>query len=357
MKNFRFNKIEQLNNLIKHQNDIIKKHNENIKKRNDIIKKHNEEVKERKQRDLYFHKNLYPITFSIPESKLIDINETHTKTKIISSLIPGVLSTYIYNNETDYYNEYKKSFFATTTKKAGWDCLRHYEIIANGCIPYFQHIENCPENTLALLPKNLIIEGNKLCEKYKNRNIGELIIDEIDECNTLIKKFVNYTKENLTTHKITEYILNKSNNKTAEKVLFLSGDNQPDYLRCLTLHGFKTVFGELCHDYPIITHLYKINNYDYSKLYGKGITYTNLLERNLHNDNFDKTITEDIINKKYDLIIYGSYHRGTPFFDLVTKYYNPSQVIFLCGEDIGGCCHYKHIELLNKGFTLFVREL
>ena len=345
---FRF-KNENVNNLINKRNDNIKKHN-------DIIKKHNEEVKERKKRDLYFHKNLYPINFSIPKSKIIDINEIK-KTKLLSSLIPGIQSTYIYNNECDYYDEYKKSFFATTIKKAGWDCLRHYEIMANACIPYFQNIENCPINTMALLPKNLIIEGNKLYEKYKIKNINELSNDEIDECNTLIQKFLNYTRDNLTTCKVAEYILDKSNNKTVNKILFLSGDNNPDYLKCLTLHGFKTIFGELCHDYPCITHLYKINNYDYSSLYGKGITYTNLLDRNLHNDNFDQTINEDIINKKYDLIVYGSYHRGTPFFDLVTKYYNPNQVIFLCGEDIGGCCLDNHIDLLNRGFTLFVREL
>jgi len=341
MINFRFNKIKQPNILIKDQNDIIKKHNEAIK--------------ERRKRDLYHNKNLHPITFSIPETKII--NEISKKTKIMSSLIPGVLSTYIYNNEIDYYEEYRKSFFATTIKKGGWDCLRHYEIMANGCIPYFPNIENCPVNTMALLPKNLIIEGNKLYEKYKNRNINELLSDEFNECTDLAQKFVDYTRLNLTTNKITEYILNKSNNKTAKKILFLSEDPDPDYLRCLTLHGFKTIFGESCHDYPIIKHLYKMNNYNYSNLYGKGITYTNLLERNLHNDNFDKTIKEDIINKKYDLIVYGSYHRGTPFFDLVTKYYDPSKVIFLCGQDIGDCCHDSHIELLNKGFNVFVREL
>lgn len=346
----KFNLTNQNNNLIKQREEAIKKHNE-------VIRKHNESVKERRKRDLYFHKNLHPITFSIPESKLVDINEIPKKTKLLSSLIPGVASTYIYNNETDYYNEYRKSFFATTIKKAGWDCLRHYEIISNGCIPYFKDFENCPVNTMALLPKNLIVEGNKLYEKYKNKNVNTMTNDEIDECNTLIHNLLDYTRENLTTHKITEYILNKSNNKSVEKILFLSGDTQPDYLRCLTLHGFKSLFGELCHDYPVISHLYKIPNFDYSKLYGKGITYSNLLDRNLHNFNFDKTITEDIINKKYDLIVYGSHHRGTPFFDLVSKHYNPNQIIILCGEDIGNCCHDSHIDLLNKGFTVFVREL
>ena len=49
----------------------------------------------------------YPITFSIPECKII--NKIPIKTQVVSKLIPGQLDTYIYNNETDYYNEYKRS--------------------------------------------------------------------------------------------------------------------------------------------------------------------------------------------------------------------------------------------------------
>ena len=105
----KFNLTNQNNKLIKQREEAIKKHNE-------VIRKHNESVKERRSRDLFSHKNLYPITFSIPESKVININEINIKTKLLSSLIPGVQSTYIYNNEADYYDEYKKSFFATTVR-------------------------------------------------------------------------------------------------------------------------------------------------------------------------------------------------------------------------------------------------
>ena len=62
---------------------------------------------------------LYPITFSIPQEKIV--NFIHCKKKILSNLIPGNVSTYIYNNEEDYYNEYRESFFAMTIKKGGWD--------------------------------------------------------------------------------------------------------------------------------------------------------------------------------------------------------------------------------------------
>ena len=94
-----------------------------------------------------------------------------------------------------------------------------------------------------------------------------------------------------------QYILSEFDK--VDNILFLSGSVQPDYLRCLTLHGFKELLGVKCHDYPIIKHLYKDQNIDYSKLYGKGITYTNNLDINLHDFKSDKTIKSDITLKKY----------------------------------------------------------
>jgi hypothetical protein len=296
--------------------------------------------------------SVFPITFSIPNSKIVD--NIPKKTKILSNLIPGNISTYIYQNESDYYNEYRSSFFAITTKKGGWDCMRHYEILANGCIPYFPNIENCPLNTMALLPKNLILEGNQLYEKYKNININDFSIEQTNECNSLIQKLLDYTRNNLTTKKIASYILKKTNFENIKSVLYLSGDTGPDYLRCVTLQGFKEIFGFHCHDYPKMLHIYKTNSINYSALYGKGITYTNNLDETLHNDVFDKSIEYDIRNKKYDIIIYGSYHRGMPLYDLVTQIYNPNEIILLCGEDTH-YCNYNN--WLSKGHNIFVREL
>jgi hypothetical protein len=204
---------------------------------------------------------LHPINFSIPECKVV--NEIPKKTKLISNLVPGDLTTYIYNSEVDYYNEYKKSYFALTTKKAGWDCLRHYEIMCNGCIPIFPNIENCPANTMTLLPKDLLLEGNMLYEKNKNKNINDISSEQIDEFNKLIEKLLTHLKNKLTTCKITKYIIDVTNNKNTSSVLFLSGNTDPDYLWCLTLHGFKSVYGKSCHDYPVVSHIYKIDNFDF----------------------------------------------------------------------------------------------
>jgi len=295
---------------------------------------------------------LFPITFSIPQEKIV--KQIKTKTKILSNLIPGRSETYIYNTEEEYYNEYQQSYFATTMKKAGWDCMRHYEIIANGCIPYFIDIDCCPPNTMALLPKDLIMKGNELYKTFSNKSIHE--ISEFDklEYYELLQKLLDYTNNYLTTTKITSYILNKTQHNDVKHILFLSGETSPDYLRCVTLHGFKTIYGENCHDYPKIPHIYKSTNINYSLLYGKGITYTNLLDANLHNDDLDNTIEQDILNKKYNIVIYGSYHRGMPYYELVCQIYNPNEIILLCGEDIH-CCNYN--DYVTKGHNVFVREL
>jgi hypothetical protein len=293
---------------------------------------------------------LHPIGFSISEEKIV--NSIPVKKKILSNLIPSDLTTYIYNNETDYYNEYRQSMFAITTKKGGWDCMRHYEILANGCIPYFINIKDCPENTMTLLPKKLLIEGNLLYDKLKNKNINNLTTDDINNYNLLVIKLLDYTKKYLTTNKMAKYILEKTNNLHVTKILFLSGDTNPDYLRCVTLHGFKEIMGINCHDYPKIPHIYKSTNINYANLYGKGISYTNLLESTLHNNILDNKIEEIIKNKYYDIVIYGSYHRGMPYYNLITKVYKPDEIILLCGEDIHNCNH--NIWLRHN---VFVREL
>ena len=69
---------------------------------------------------------------------------------------------------------------------------------------------------------------------------------------------------------------------------------------------------------------------------------TNLLEDELHNSDSNNTIIDDIKSKKYDIIIYGSYHRGMPLFDLVTQTYEPNKIVLLCGEDIHHCNYSYH---------------
>jgi hypothetical protein len=114
------------------------------------------------KRELLPGQNALPISFAIPEEK-INI-DSFNKTRMMSILNPCIRETYIYKGEAEYYQGYKDSYFGLTKKKGGWDCLRHYEILANDCIPYFPDLISCPTTTMSNFPKDLILEANGLYE-------------------------------------------------------------------------------------------------------------------------------------------------------------------------------------------------
>ena len=145
-----------------------------------------------------YHPRLHPINFGIPESKII--NKVPEKTQDWGTVIPGRMDTYVFFDEQSYYKDYQNSYFALTHKKGGWDCMRHYEIMANGCVPYFPDIENCPELTMKTFPKSLCKEAIKMVES------GE--IDDTKYYN-LANNFLNYTKENLTSKNIVNNLLSE----------------------------------------------------------------------------------------------------------------------------------------------------
>ena len=188
---------------------------------------------------------LHPISFSIPEQKITHPdNNAHTKIHYLSPLIPNEPSTYIYSTEASYYTQYQQSYFALTFKKAGWDCLRHYEIIANCCLPFFPNIENCPPNTMTHFPKNLCLKANDLYFEYNNKPLTD---DFHNKHKTLLSLFYAHLISHLTTVSMAKYVVSAIGT-SPKSILFLSGHPGVDYLRCLTLHGLKTIYGAACHD-------------------------------------------------------------------------------------------------------------
>lgn len=144
--------------------------------------------------------NLHPISFCIPAVKMAML-PFPPKTKEMGAVLPGKLETYIFkeNEEALYYKDYQESFYGLTMKKAGWDCMRHYEILANRCIPYFIDLDTCPPRIMTHLPKEFIQEGMSLRNQnpFPEEKYYE-VCDQLFEC----------TKESLTTKKMTEYVLN-----------------------------------------------------------------------------------------------------------------------------------------------------
>lgn len=140
---------------------------------------------------------LQPINFCIPAELIL--NTVPSKIKDYASIIPGDLSTYIYDNQIDYYTDYQNSYYGVTIKKGGWDCLRHYEILMNGCIPYFPELENCPKNTMTLFPKDLIQQSN---QTVIDTGLPEDYMQQVIQ-------LLEYTKKYLTTTYTAKIILSE----------------------------------------------------------------------------------------------------------------------------------------------------
>ncbi len=57
----------------------------------------------------------------------------------------------------------------------------------------------------------------------------------------ILKKLLDYTREHLSTKEMARYILKSVNYDGWGKILYLSNDPYPDYLRCLILNRLKRI--------------------------------------------------------------------------------------------------------------------
>jgi hypothetical protein len=312
-------------------------------------------------------KYIHPLPYCIPDECIVDENVLDKKHIIIADLIPNEPLTYrfAYNQEHEYNAMYQESLFAYTIKKGGWDCLRHYEILANGCIPIFKDLSKCNKYTLASFPKELIINANKNLLPWKK--------EYKDLYNYYIKQLLNHVKEKCSTSATIKYFLSNILIKTPKNVLLITGHLGINYTRETFWIGMKRYIQSIngiAVEYPKINFLYE----DYGKenaknLYGCGFTYS----RKLKNDYefTESEIINKIDTKFWDLIIYGKVgpdellegnHPNMPLWEHVIKKYNKEEIIFLYGgdecNDITYNNRYKDHIMHNAQFGhCFVREL
>lgn len=146
--------------------------------------------------------NVFPISFAIPEEKISAAVSAKKRDWAIN--YPGRLNTYIHNTEISYYNDYQTSRYAVTFKKEGWDCLRHYEIMANSCLPYFKDLQGCPQTILANFPKDLLLEINQTIESNTS-----LTAQQYD---SYTNKLLEFVRKELTTEALVDYVIRTAKN-------------------------------------------------------------------------------------------------------------------------------------------------
>ena len=171
---------------------------------------------------MYHKMNLHKISFCIPEEKIIKLIPIKQKEfgkhivdqEVIEGLKYGSYS-YVFENEADYYYDIQISKYCITTKRAGWDCMRHYEIAANGSVPCFRGLDLKSE---MCAPHGLIDGFN--CISYSNFDELKNKIKSINELTYLSmqKNAINWVRTK-STKSIARYLIstvNKTNNEKEE---------------------------------------------------------------------------------------------------------------------------------------------
>lgn len=98
--------------------------------------------------------SLFPISMSIPEAliqyiplgnkpqEFVQYNIDEELSELFPERPPASLGKWqpVYENQAQYYQDIGRSKFGITLKRAGWDCLRHYEYTAKGAILCFRDL-------------------------------------------------------------------------------------------------------------------------------------------------------------------------------------------------------------------------
>ena len=136
------------------------------------------------KRELYYNQDLvYPTGFGIPHYQIRPINLNNKKSffqktaPYHSIFMPatdlGTRFHHIFTNENDYYDDMSNSYFGLTSKKGGWDSLRHYEIMASGSLLLFRDYDKKPKQCS---PQNIPCFSYSTIEEL-NKLMARLVID------------------------------------------------------------------------------------------------------------------------------------------------------------------------------------
>ena len=184
---------------------------------------------------------MHPLTFGIPSKHVQDA--VQPKGRVLSTVVPGDWSTYAYmpredqtpqqrsQLERDYYVDMQRSFFGLTWKKGGWDCLRHLELLASGCLPLFTDIAKAPRGVLSLYPKRVLqllldfpgiknltgvpgLQGTQFSTDPSFDPKRRVVVIEEEKINlplyaTAVNVLLEFTRNRLTTEAVAAHVLSR----------------------------------------------------------------------------------------------------------------------------------------------------
>jgi hypothetical protein len=321
-----------------------------------------------------WHRDLCSLPYCVPPSVFsATVPTIENKKYVISPLIPGNTTNYLFGagEEAKYYDMYRESLFAITKKKGGWDCLRHYEILAAGCIPIFEDLNNCPRDTLMSFPKQILTDAYRALLPWRDTEEQRKLYSHY------LAQLWNYTRENCSTVANASRFLRDMMHigSCPKNILLLIGHPGVNYTRELNWIGIKQwaeTVGSNAVEYPALPFLYDdFPEEKLSELYGNGFTYSRRLPASLRREIANETeLIETIMQKKWDMIIYGKVGPdetvvgsvpNLPYWDIVFKNYSRDEIVFWYGgdgmQDMTYANRYsEHLVKHSQYARCFVRE-
>lgn len=226
------------------------------------------------------------LPFSIPPQKwevTRSLRENSSKSTMFAPMIPGVPSTYQYHSEGAYYQQYNSAFYGITMKKGGWDCLRHYEIILSGSVPFFLNIESMPPATMTSFPKELILRAMRIrgvpSQEVVKAAIARGRLPAVDlnqfdheSYRSVFKDLMQYAKKNLLATKSTARLAPPK--EGGSRILLHSGCDEVGYEQGLLVSGLVGNGHSVCmRPHGMLAPLLDNFTADTSSLYGHGFTW------------------------------------------------------------------------------------
>jgi hypothetical protein len=326
---------------------------------------------------------VYPISFGLPSNRFrtkSNSNQTVVKKRDFSTIIPGYTKgkARYFHTEEEYYNQYSESYFGITFKKAGWDCFRHYEIIAAGGIPFFLDIDELPQNTMFDFPVDLIKKAMQLPGvpsignvsyyiQHKKLHDGDEVLSidhdvfDVVEYNKIREKIYAYSIEKLTWSSKAKYVMQTVQMHYPclapqnQKILLVSIDSC-EYMSCILWGGFFEVVGteRMSSLLGAKTALFRSLSPSASSLYGSGFSYKDAFDE-WDEKKMRELTTERLAGGYFNVIIFMNgangncnmrdyamgikkYANSSSILYNYQKMYNPI-VIVVDGNDIDLGCH------------------
>ncbi|CUG89972.1 GPI-anchored surface protein, putative [Bodo saltans] len=295
------------------------------------------------------------------------------------------------NDEYRLMFDMRRSMFAFTTRRWGWDCLRHVEQLGAGILSLFIDLPLAPSTILEALPRRELFDA---LGRPEIRHVGALWTPEskpnpepdnyfiytglhkqdggahvainasvlpfvdvtrLDESDYALhrRQLLTYSRQHLTTAAMAASVLQRMGHPEARRVLYLHGVTHLDFLKVSMHHGLVNGLGLDVVSYPRSeAHFQAVNVSTMNDLeeargrhlrahgngYGYGMRIYDGEEGHVEATNLERRI----FNKEFDIILFSftsyspSLTKQLPLFREVVSVYPPDRIAFLNGDDTFG---------------------